>query len=73
MRKVRSTCESMAQRTSPSSFRAPGDSDEYQPTPWLCPRGRLLLPNSVALDAPSLGQNLAGWPADHSFGATVYT
>ena len=43
MRKARSTCESMAQHTSPSSFCAPEDSDEYRPTPWFCPSGRLLL------------------------------
>src|SRR5258708_12219554 len=29
MRNVRSTCESMAQHTSPNSSRAPGDADEY--------------------------------------------
>jgi uncharacterized protein YceK len=72
MGKARSTCESMAQHTSPSSFRAPGDSDEHRPTPWFCPSGRLLLPNSVVLDALSLGQNLAGWPADHRSGAPIY-
>src|SRR6266567_6343143 len=29
MRNVRSTCESMAQHTSPNSSRAPRDADEY--------------------------------------------
>jgi len=29
MRNVRSTCESMAQHTSPNCSRAPGDADEY--------------------------------------------
>ena len=63
MRKARSTCESIAQHTSPSSFRTPGDSDEHRPTPWFYPNVRLLLRNSVLLAAPSLGQDLAGWQA----------
>jgi hypothetical protein len=40
MRNVRSTCESIAQHTSPSSSRAPGDADEYRPSPWFCPSCR---------------------------------
>src|ERR1700730_17737460 len=44
MRNVRSTCESMAQHTSPSSFPRLGGADEYQPSRWFCPSGRQLLP-----------------------------
>ena len=52
MRKVRSTCESIEEHTSPSLFQRPRDGYEYQPSPWSCLISWLLLPISVTSGLP---------------------